>query len=143
MEPKEDLDQNTAELELQITEEEEKTKASEKAISETPEMPCIPLRVDLPEDLEDWNSAEVQTVQKVDGCLLISFQYSGCNEGAPKLFKVKTGSGQQFDLRIAGAGPCEMLLESQALFDLKTLNLGPGKQVISIQGQKIEVSLSH
>lgn len=128
----------TAELELQNQEHAEIAPQETNAINEVMEPNCLPLTTDVPDELEDWNPTEILTITKDGNCLSLSFQHSGCNEGAPKLILSKTN---HYELLVAGAGPCEMLIESSAAFDIASLALPPGKQTIMVGNQKINFQI--
>ena len=131
--------QNVEEVELGIRTE---TSKEGKTPSEEPQENCLELLdiSDFKPDQEDLMAGILES--RISGdCLIVKFQYSGCNEGKPLLIKKppvesKKGFVQNLDLLVRGAGPCEMLLEASESFDISSLKQGPETLTIRVNDQK-------
>ncbi len=123
------------------TEEVESSEEQEPSIEH--EVACLALYTEL-EGLEeeDLNASKVLEAVVQGNCLKIKHQYSGCNEGEPLMViqgqtAAKRGSVLTLSLRIRGAGPCEMLIETEEYFSLDQITQGPENIEIMIDGEKV------
>jgi len=129
---KERIEPSSAELKPQISEE----GPTELKPNSDQSLNCLEMS-NFPKEMDGFTPATILSVEYLNQrCLAISFQYSGCNEGAPRLCRGLTGSqdgAQSLSLLIEGAGPCEMLLESKEYFDISVLGLMKGEQSLRFE----------
>ncbi len=89
--------------------------------------------------LEDDKAVKILSARKQGQTLFLKFQYSGCNEGKPLLLldkanrdALKKEDKAQFTLLVRGSGECEMLIETEECFDLKSLDVGYNRLLLKI-----------
>lgn len=84
-----------------------------------------------PEDFESekFNYTQVTGFRQEGRCALIEFQYSGCQVGTPVLVmgeqnvQGKRALPLQLEIKVKGAGFCEMLIQDSTWYNLAALKL--------------------
>jgi hypothetical protein len=80
---------------------------------------------------EFYKLVQIISIEQIDQCLLIKFQYSGCNMGEAALnmkavgARGKKAADYSMALVIKNSGDCEMLMQDQAYFDMSKHGQGP------------------
>lgn len=103
---------------------------------------CLPMSQSKLIGAEDIKKARILDANQISAnCMMLQVQYSGCNEGDYHLVRASDSDPSIFELKVAHAGACEMLIEMMIYFDLKSLGLAPGPQNIWVSGLEIPVEL--
>lgn len=90
---------------------------------------------------DSYNRTQILSLDKVQNCACIKYQYSGCNESEAILIwdgslKKSSPPIAEMQLRVKFAGSCEMLLTDSACFSLDNLK-GKGDNILlQLNGQK-------
>lgn len=123
------------EIELGLKLEERDSKPVKKEEEEESQCTKILDSSDFSMDNEDQYAGLIK-LELRDNCLEVKYQFSGCQMGQAFLIKQpvvqnKMGFTQNLKMVIRGAGPCEMLVETTAYFDLQ--GLGQGPEVVNLR----------
>ncbi|MGB0177581.1 MAG: hypothetical protein ACPF9D_10475 [Owenweeksia sp.] len=106
---------------------------------ELEELYCLDLSD--PSDIKDsalYNQTTLVDYQLREGCLCVTYQYSGCNEGTPELIVWEENTSEptfpkvRTSLWVKGAGLCEQLLTAKACFSMKRMQLVGNDVLVSI-----------
>ncbi len=113
--------------------------ATDSSDKELEELYCLDLSE--PSDIQDsslYNRTTLVDYQLQEGCLCITYQYSGCNEGVPKLIVWEENTEEptfpkvRTSLWVKDAGLCEQLLTGKTCFSMKRMQLVGNDVLVSI-----------
>ncbi len=113
---------------------------------ELEELYCLDLT--MPKDVVDsalYNATTLVDYQLREGCLCITYQYSGCNEGTPHLIMWEENTEEptfpkvRTSLWVKNAGLCEQLLTGMACFSMKRMQLVGNDVLVSINTEEENV----
>ena len=115
---------------------------------ELEELYCLDLtRLKDVKDSALYSHTTLVDYQLRDGCLCITYQYSGCNEGKPELIVWEENTEEptfpkvRTSLWVRDAGQCDQLLTGKECFSMKRMQLVGNDVLVSIntEGENVMV----
>jgi hypothetical protein len=112
-------------------EEGEKSQAQMKKKAED----CLPIEnYSSTLEGESYQDGYVAGARVTNQTLIVNVEYSGCQKGKSTLALINPDVGKkaltvQMDLKVKGAGLCEMLIKEEVCFDLSSIEI-PAKEYI-------------